>query len=123
MIRVVSFPYSRGVPWEYLDHIIDVRTLTNPRASKRLARKNGRDKEYSNLLLAHRENRESVAYIRSQVKQLASEYDNIGIGVGCKYGTHRSVAIAEYITSVLEKEGHEVKLFHIALGVVPKTFA
>jgi UPF0042 nucleotide-binding protein len=120
MIRIVSFPYSRDIPVEFVDYIIDARAFVNPKSTERLQRKTGRDNEYKNLLFLNPQNREAIVQVKSYVKELAEEYDNFSIGVGCFNGTHRSVAVADFCAKFLRRRGYDVDVFHIALGITPE---
>jgi UPF0042 nucleotide-binding protein len=95
----------------------DVRFLPNPNYIPELKKKTGRDPAVRTFLDSQTETEEFVRHVREFLLYLLPHYIREGksyltVGIGCTGGRHRSVALAERMGTVLEREGYEVKIMH-----------
>lgn len=116
LVCLVSFGYRYGVPVE-ANLLWDVRFLPNPNYIPELKKKTGRDPAVRTFLDSQTETEEFVRHVREFLLYLLPHYIREGksyltVGIGCTGGRHRSVALAERMGTVLEREGYEVKIMH-----------
>ena len=114
-ITLFSFGYKHGPP--DADTVLDMRFLPNPYYVPELKDGTGMEQKVSGYVL---ENATARDFFRLFVPLLLSYIkkhndagrDNLAIAVGCTGGRHRSVAVAEYIGSILNNTVHELTVFH-----------
>jgi RNase adapter protein RapZ len=109
-IAVQSFGFGKGLPVQS-DLVLDVRFLPNPHFVERLKEKDGRDPEVADWVLAHDTTRNFLEKLADLLVFLLPLYTGEGkqyltISVGCTGGRHRSVVVAEYIASLLKRNGY-----------------
>ena len=116
LISVLSFGFKHGVPQD-ADLLFDVRFLPNPNFVAGLREKNGQDPEVREYVESQTLTTEFISRLTDLLLFLLPQYVREGksyltIAIGCTGGRHRSVAIAEHISGLLEEEGYKVKLSH-----------
>jgi RNase adapter protein RapZ len=122
LISVVSFGYRFGVPTD-ADLVFDVRFLPNPNYVTSLKNKTGRDQAVQRFMDSYPQTKEFEVRLMDMILYLLPHYIREGksyltIAIGCTGGRHRSVALAERISSDLEGEGYKTKLTHRDIGKV-----
>lgn len=115
-IEVCSFGFKKGLPMDS-DIVMDVRFLPNPYFVDELREKTGSDREVREYLSSFQtyavfmtKFKELLKFILPLCKKEGRAYLNIA--VGCTGGRHRSVAIAEEISAVIEAAGYPCRLKH-----------
>lgn len=115
-VSVISFAYSLGLPRE-ADLVFDVRFLRNPHYVPALTRLSGRDPAVGAFIEADPDYAGFFSRICDLLNLLLPRYRQEGknyvtIAVGCTGGRHRSVHVAERLSSVLAKAGWRVETTH-----------
>lgn len=115
-IRCMSFGYKYGVPTE-ADLMLDVRCLPNPFYIEELKEKTGLDKPVTDYVFSFDSTNELVKRFYSLIEYLLPLYQKEGksqlvIGIGCTGGKHRSVAIAENLTTYIKGLDYKCKSIH-----------
>lgn len=116
LINVVSFGFKRGVP-QTCDLVMDVRFLPNPHYEPDLRPLTGKEKAVRDYALDNPDGEAFLHKLKDMVDFLIPRYINEGkailiIGIGCTGGKHRSVAVAEELSSHLQSLGYTVQLEH-----------
>ena len=119
-INVLSFGYKYGIPVD-ADLVLDCRFIPNPHWVPELRQLTGLTAEVANYVLDQPEVTEVVEKYVGLLKTLSKGYLREGkkfvtLAVGCTGGKHRSVAIAEKITTELNKKEISTKAIHRDLG-------
>jgi UPF0042 nucleotide-binding protein len=120
-VTVMSFGFKYGTPAD-ADMVADMRFLPNPFWTPELRPLTGRDKAVSDYVLGQEGAEEFVhAYARALAPVLAGyQRENkrhATIAIGCTGGKHRSVAVAEELSSLLRAlPGVAVSTKHRDLG-------
>lgn len=119
-INVLSFGYKYGIPVD-ADLVLDCRFIPNPHWVPDLRPKTGLTSEVANYVFDQPEVTEVVTQYVSLLKTLSAGYLREGkkfitLAVGCTGGKHRSVAIAERISSQLSSDSISAKAIHRDLG-------
>ena len=99
MIRVMSFGYKRGVPFE-ADIVLDMRFSSNPYYDKELRPLCGKDKAIRDYVMADKDVREFMDNVESMLYRLIPRFieqdkRRLVVAFGCTGGRHRSVCAAE----------------------------
>ena len=115
-IYIESFGFKYGMPVD-CDNVFDVRFLPNPFYVQDLKLMSGKDKGIEDYLLAFPETQEFISKLSDLYEFSFPFYVREGkgrlhIGIGCTGGRHRSVFIAEKLTSSLKAKGMKVFLHH-----------
>lgn len=115
-VNLLTFGFKHGLPQE-ADLVVDVRFLPNPFFIDELREKTGLDAPVSDYVLAHKEATEFLDRYSSLVNYLLPHYILEGkayvtIGVGCTGGKHRSVAIAEALSQMINSSDCRVTVKH-----------
>jgi len=115
-IFVTSFSYKRGLPRD-ADLVFDVRFFTNPHYDEALRPKSGKDKEVQGFISKDPAFDDFVAHLTGMTGPLLPRYQAEGksyltFAFGCTGGRHRSVFIAEYFHSWLQKNGWRAQIRH-----------
>lgn len=115
-VSMVSFGYKHGLPPE-ADLVFDCRFLPNPHWVEDLRPRTGRDPEVRDYAFDHPAAGAFLDQVTAMLTHLLPEYEAEGkayltIAFGCTGGHHRSVAVAEEITSRLGSTGVEATLSH-----------
>jgi RNase adapter protein RapZ len=119
-VNVVSFGFKYGLPVD-ADMVADCRFLPNPHWIAELAPLTGLDDPVRNYVLGQPGATDFLdAYVKAVQIALAG-YDRAGrhfvvLAVGCTGGKHRSVAMAEEITSRLSGSWAGIQVSHRDLG-------
>lgn len=113
---VMSFGFKHGLPRE-ADMVFDVRFLTNPHYDPLLKSLSGRDKAVVDFVTADDGYDPFFGNLTNLLAPLLPRYAKEGksyltIALGCTGGRHRSVCIAEKLSSWLEQRGERVHLRH-----------
>lgn len=117
---VMSFGFKYGLPVD-ADMVLDVRFLPNPHWQPKLRQYTGLTAEVSDYVLEQPDARTFLDMASRLVDMMAVGYLREGkryvtIAVGCTGGKHRSVAMAENLSSRLVKHGVETLVVHRDLG-------
>lgn len=117
---VMSFGFKYGLPVD-ADMVLDVRFLPNPHWVSELREHTGLQAEVSDYVLDQPDARSFLDMASQLVDMMAAGYLREGkryvtIAVGCTGGKHRSVAMAENLSSRLVKHGVETLVVHRDLG-------
>lgn len=115
-VRVQSFGFRHGVPANS-DLVFDVRFLPNPHFIPELQPKTGKDAEVRDYVCGQPVCREFLDHLEGLLLFLLPQYRQEGksyltISVGCTGGHHRSVAIAEKLSTALRLEGVTLEVGH-----------
>lgn len=115
VVRLLSFGFKYGIP-VHADLVFDLRFLPNPHFVDALRPKTGNDPEVATYVLETQESRELMEHLIPLLGYLLPQYAREGkayltIALGCTGGRHRSVAVAEALTSRLESD-HRVTVSH-----------
>ncbi len=115
-INFVSFGFKRGAPID-CDLVVDVRFLRNPHFVEHLRDLDGRDNPVRDYVFESPEAAQFVSKYAELLNFLLPQYQFEGkaylnIGVGCTGGKHRSVAIAEALSSHISSDRYLVSVTH-----------
>lgn len=115
-IEIRSFGFKKGIPID-ADIVMDVRFLPNPYFIESLKDKTGCDKEVKEFLEQQDSYMEFIQRFKDLIRFILPLYKKEGrsylnIAVGCTGGRHRSVAVAEETSRVIEESGYSCKLIH-----------
>ena len=115
-VAVMSFSYRRGLPRE-ADLVFDVRFLRNPHYEPALRALSGRDPEVGVYIEGDPDFDPFLERLTALLTPLLPRYHAEGksyltIAVGCTGGKHRSVYVAERLTTWLAQAGQEAELVH-----------
>lgn len=108
LVSVESFGYRHGLPDE-ADMVLDVRFLPNPHWVLELRPQSGQDAAVAEYVMG---NPNAKAFVERVVELMrlmapgfiAGQKPRVVLALGCTGGRHRSVALAEEIARVLEKD-------------------
>ncbi|HEY8204865.1 MAG TPA: RNase adapter RapZ [Pyrinomonadaceae bacterium] len=115
-VQVLSFGHKFGPPRE-MELLFDVRHLPNPYFVAELKSLPGNDRRVINYLKSQPEVEETVARFTDLLSYLLPQYKREGksyltVGIGCTGGRHRSVMIANELTSRLRRAGFDAHAVH-----------
>ena len=115
-IAIESFGYKFGLPLD-ADIIMDVRFLPNPHWEDALRPLTGHDPAVRDFVLKRSEAAKFLDEFETMMVALVPAYEAEGksyltIAMGCTGGRHRSVAVAEDLTSRLRARGIPVTTGH-----------
>lgn len=115
-ITVLTFGFKYGIPADS-DLVFDVRFLQNPYYVPELKAKTGEDKEVRDYVMALPEAKQFLDKLEDMVLFLIPNYISEGknqlvISIGCTGGKHRSVTLANELTTRLRKTDYGVKVDH-----------
>lgn len=115
-ISVVSFGFKHGILLD-ADLVFDVRFLPNPYYIEELKKSSGLNTDIKDYVFGFDEANEFLDKLVDMVEFLIPKYSkegktNLVIGIGCTGGKHRSVAIAQALTAMLEGNGEKVYVSH-----------
>jgi RNase adapter protein RapZ len=105
VMTFLSFGYKYGLPRE-ADIVLDARFLPNPHWIPELRPKTGLDRAVRDYVLEREETKGFVKRTAALLRYLAPAYlaeqkSALLVAVGCTGGRHRSVAIAQRLSSRL----------------------
>ena len=115
-VQVLSFGHKFGPPKE-MELLFDVRHLPNPYFIRELKDLPGNDRRVIKYLKSQPEVEETVNRFSELLNYLLPQYRREGksyltVGIGCTGGRHRSVMIANELTSRLRRAGFEAHAVH-----------
>lgn len=115
-ITVASFSFPRGLPRD-ADNVFDVRFLRNPHYVPELRPLTGRDAGVADYIRQDPEFDAFFARVADLILSLLPSYNREGkayltIAFGCTGGRHRSVFLAECLSSLLRDRGFGVTTVH-----------
>ena len=115
-INVTSFGYRYGLPVE-ADLVFDVRFLPNPYFVESLKKFNGNNTDVRNYVMQNKESKKFLDKILDLMNLLIPLYEKEGkvrlnIAMGCTGGKHRSVVMANKISSFFSSLKYVVNLSH-----------
>jgi len=116
VINVTSFGYRYGLPVD-ADLVFDVRFLPNPYFIEKLKNYDGNNIDVRNYVLQNKESMEFLEKMSDLMNLLIPLYEKEGkvrlnIAMGCTGGKHRSVVIANKISSFFSSMKYIVNLNH-----------
>ncbi len=115
-LLLVSFGYKFGVPND-ADMVLDARFLANPFFVDALRAQSGRDPAVADFVLEREETREFLRLTEALLDFALPLYRREGksyftLALGCTGGRHRSVALVERLSQVLNQRGYRVEVQH-----------
>ncbi len=115
-VNVMSFGFKYGLPIE-ADIVLDVRFLPNPFYEPELREKTGLEREVRDYIFRNPRASEFLARLGELISFLVPQYVEEGkhtltIAVGCTGGRHRSVAVAEALTELINQLGQSARSIH-----------
>jgi len=116
VVQLISFGYKYGVPLES-DLVFDVRFMENPYYVPELRQLSGLTEAVRRYVLGQPVAERFLGFIREFLDFLLPAYEAEGktrltIAIGCTGGYHRSIVVAEEITTWLRDRGSPVAVFH-----------
>jgi RNase adapter protein RapZ len=119
-LTIMSFGFARGLP-RNADLVFDMRFLRNPYWDEKLRPLTGKDEAVALHIRGDPAYSESIEKIESLLLTLIPRYAAEGkayvtVAFGCTGGQHRSVHVAEYISSRLRGAGYTPALTHRDIG-------
>jgi UPF0042 nucleotide-binding protein len=116
VINVTSFGYRYGLPVE-ADLVFDVRFLPNPYFIENLKNYDGNNTDVKKYVLQNKESSKFLEKISDLMNLLIPLYEKEGkvrlnIAIGCTGGRHRSVVMANKISSFFSSMKYIVNLNH-----------
>lgn len=115
-VSVQSFSYKRGLP-RAVDLVFDCRFLKNPYWEPALRALNGQNPEVLEHIRTDPRAAEFEAKLQDMMLWLLPAYlsegkSHVSVALGCTGGQHRSVAMAETLSSALAEAGWQVSIRH-----------
>ncbi len=115
-VQFQSFGFKHGVPSD-VDFVFDVRCLPNPHWEKELRSLTGRDQQVANFLegnkLVEQLQNDIISFLERWVPIFEADGRNyLTIAIGCTGGQHRSVYLAEQISSYFQNSGRDTITRH-----------
>jgi len=116
VISIVAFGYRYGLPAD-ADLVFDVRFLPNPYFVESLKDCDGHHPAVKNYVLKAKESKKFLQKVLDLLELLIPLYDKEGkvrlnIALGCTGGKHRSVVIANELSSSLSEMKYLINLNH-----------
>jgi RNase adapter protein RapZ len=120
LVSITSFGFRFGLPTD-ADLVFDLRFLPNPNYVASLKHRTGKDRAVRQYIRQFPETREFVRRLIDFVLYLLPKFVHEGksylnIALGCTGGRHRSVALAEEIGQILDREGYTIRVSHRDIG-------
>jgi RNase adapter protein RapZ len=115
-INVTSFGYRYGLPVD-ADLVFDVRFLPNPYFVENLKKYDGNNKDVQNFVLQNTQSKQFLEKTLDLMNLLIPLYEKEGkvrlnIAMGCTGGKHRSVVMANKISSFFSSMKYVVNISH-----------
>ena len=115
-VTVLSFGFKYGIPVDS-DLVFDVRFIPNPFYIPELKQYSGNDEPVKEYVLKQTETVNFIEKLVDMLKYLIPNYIKEGkrqliISIGCTGGRHRSVAIANEVYELLNKENYNARIEH-----------
>lgn len=121
LISVISFGFKRGIPLD-ADMVFDMRFIPNPFYQEDLKHKSGLSKEVHDYVFSFPRTYDFIKKVDELVNFISPFYleqdkKQLVIAIGCTGGMHRSVAVAQELFSLFERQGHNLFLHHRDIGL------
>ncbi len=115
-VHCMSFGFKYGFPAE-ADVMLDVRCFPNPYYVSELKEQTGLDRPVRDFVLASEDTQEFLTRLYAMMDHLIPLYVKEGktqlvVAIGCTGGKHRSVTIAEELTSHIRQQGRRAHINH-----------
>ena len=115
-VAFMSFGFKYGVPLD-VDNVFDARFLPNPHWVEKLRPLTGKDQAVRDFVLGQDEAQVFVKRIEELLAFLLPEYVKEGksyltVAIGCTGGRHRSVALAEELSTRIHDLGYDPLVYH-----------
>jgi len=115
-LTVSSFGFKHGRPLD-ADIVWDCRFLPNPHWVDELRPLSGLDSEIQGYVLDREVTQQFLDQLTDLLSTLLPAYDEEGkssltVAFGCTGGRHRSVAVAEAVARILDRQGWHAKVSH-----------
>ncbi len=115
-VDIVSFGFKHGLPLD-VDLVFDCRFLPNPHWIDELRPLDGRDEPVRDYVMRQPESGAYLDELRRLFDLTLPAYEREGkaylsIAIGCTGGRHRSVAMAEAVSGILEELGYHPHVRH-----------
>lgn len=119
-ITVMSFGFKHGIPVD-ADMVADARFLPNPYWDEALRERTGMDAQVAQAVLSGDGSREFLDHLAALVRTTRDGYLREGkrfvtVAVGCTGGKHRSVALTEALSRMLETPNVLIGVEHRDIG-------
>ncbi|MGB8859808.1 MAG: RNase adapter RapZ [Ilumatobacteraceae bacterium] len=119
-VAIESFGFKHGLPID-ADIVMDVRFLPNPHWEDALRPLTGHDPAVRDFVLERAQASDFLDRFEELMVSLLPAYESEGksyltVAFGCTGGRHRSVAVAEELSSRLSGRGYAVRTGHRDLG-------
>ena len=116
VINVMSFGFKHGIPIT-ADMVFDMRFVPNPFYVPSLKRLTGNSKKVRHYVMSHIVSQTFVKNLNKLINNIIPCYMkegkfNLNIAFGCTGGQHRSVAMANEMAELFDKQGKQVTLSH-----------
>ena len=117
-VRIQSFSYKRGIPWDEKGHgggfVFDCRALPNPGRYPEYAEFSGNDQKVVDFFASQKEVSRFLNHVISIVDQSIANYQrrnftDLMVAFGCTGGQHRSVYCANQLVDFIESK-YKVKV-------------
>jgi len=117
---VMSFGFKYGIPVD-ADMVVDARFIPNPYWDLELRDLTGEDARVSSMVLEQDGVSAFVDHVVGLARTISGGYVSEGkrfatLAVGCTGGKHRSVALVEHISRLLNEQGISAATVHRDLG-------
>ncbi|WP_188206672.1 RNase adapter RapZ [Alkalibacillus aidingensis] len=105
-VQFVSFGFKHGIPID-ADLVFDVRFLPNPHYVESMRELTGLNQEVSSYVMKWKETRQFLRKLTDLLDYMLPHYQREGksqlvIGIGCTGGQHRSVALAQKLSDIVQ---------------------
>lgn len=115
-LSTMSFGFRNGIPPE-ADMVFDVRFLPNPHFVPKFRPLTGQDLQVAEYVRSFPQTQEFLKRVGDLLLSLLPQFEKEGksyltIAFGCTGGQHRSVALAEYMGSLLSSAGYTSRILH-----------
>jgi RNase adapter protein RapZ len=119
-VILLSFGFKYGVPAD-INILWDVRFLPNPYWIETLRPRTGLEKVVADYVVKSEEGREFLRLIEPLVlflveKNTLTKRQELNLAVGCTGGRHRSVAVAEAMREILQRQPVVLTVLHRDIG-------
>ncbi len=116
LLTVISFGYKYGLPLD-ADLVFDVRFLPNPHYVDSLRPLTGNHQEVRNYIWKWAVTHRFFQKLKDMVEFLLPYYikegkPQLAIAIGCTGGKHRSVALSNELSRVLDEKNYQVRIEH-----------
>jgi UPF0042 nucleotide-binding protein len=119
-VGIVSFGYKYGIPMD-ADLMFDCRFLPNPHYVEALRPLPGDSPQVRKFVLGQPATQEFMRRLAEMLDYLLPQYleegkSHLTLAIGCTGGKHRSVVLADELSSYLDAKGYAVNVRHRDIG-------